>query len=254
VIPSLCAAADLLKCAGSRTATHVVEPLAKSFDKADVIVIGGHTGDGFKRLFADQTDIVMASRRVKEKEKAKARESGIELVENQIGYSPIMIAVSPANSIDSLTLDEVKAVFTGAIRNWKQLGGDEETIEVLALDDPSSGTVAMFREKALGGGEFYDESIRVARLTTALKAVAKRPYSICFCRPGDMKYHKDQGGGGIKILGLRSGPEADVHTPDEKYRVTEDYPLNRPLFLYYDKKADNPLIKEFCDYCVSETN
>jgi phosphate transport system substrate-binding protein len=157
-----------------------------------------------------------------------------------------MIAVNPANSVDSLTLDEVKAIFNGAIRNWKQLGGDEETIEVLALDDPSSGIVALFREKALGGGDFYDKSM--------LKAVAKRPYAICFCRPGDMKYHKDQGGGGIKILGLRSGPEADVHTPDEKYRVTENYPLNRPLFLYYDKKTDNPLIKEFCDYCVSETN
>ncbi len=246
--------AELLKCAGSRTATYIVSPLAKEFKKADVIVIGGHTGDGFRRLFENQTDIVMASRKAKDKEKEKAKTLGIELVENKIGYSPIMIAINPENQVDSLTIDQIKGIFTGKIKNWDAVGGKAAAIEVFALDDPSSGTVAIFKNKALGGGDFTDQSIRVSRLTTALKALAKRPNAIAFCRPGDMNYHNEQNYGDVKIIGLSLSQDGAVYTPDENYGVTGDYPLNRAIYLYYDKKDDNPLVKEFCQFCVSNAN
>lgn len=245
---------QLLKCAGSRTATYIVSPLAKDFKKADVIVIGGHSGDGFRRLFENQTDIVMASRKVKDKEKEKAKTLGIELVENKIGYSPIMIAINPENQVDSLTIDQIKGIFTGKIKNWDAAGGKAATIEVFALDDPSSGTVANFKQKALGGEDFAAKSIRVSRLTTALKAVAKRADAITFCRPGDMNYHNKQNYGDVKIIGLRLSEDGEVYAPDENYGVTGDYPLNRAIYLYYDKKDDNPLVKEFCQFCVSKTN
>jgi ABC-type phosphate transport system substrate-binding protein len=68
-----------------------------------------------------------------------------------------------------------------------------------------------------------------------------------------MQYHQTHSQGAIKILGLKAGRDGQVYTPDKKYGVTGDYPLNRGLFLYYDKNAKDPLIKDFVEYCVAAT-
>lgn len=55
--------------------------------------------------------------------------------------------------IDSLTKDEIRDIFTGKIKNWSELGGDDQPIIVINREK-TSGTRAAFGELALGGDLF----------------------------------------------------------------------------------------------------
>lgn len=47
---------------------------------------------------------------------------------------PLAVIVHPTNPVDSLTLDQLKALFTGIIKNWSELGGRNRIPVILSID------------------------------------------------------------------------------------------------------------------------
>ena len=54
----------------------------------------------------------------------------------------------PSNPVKNLTLDQLKAIYDGSIKNWKEVGGKDENIVVISRDT-SSGTYEMWHEKVM---------------------------------------------------------------------------------------------------------
>lgn len=90
------------------------------------------SGSGIKAVEEDRCDIGLASRDLKDEEKAN-------LEQTVVAIDGIAVIVNPENKIDDLTIDEIASLYTGEITNWSEVGGDDLPV-VLIGREAASGT------------------------------------------------------------------------------------------------------------------
>ncbi len=99
------------------------------------------------------------------------------------------ISIRPRFFIDitnqSLTKDQLKAIFAGSIDNWKALGGADHTITIYTRDE-ASGARAVFWKKALDKGAISTMALFVPSNGAMKIAVANDPYGIGYVSVGHM--------------------------------------------------------------------
>lgn len=132
-----------ISLAGSTSMEKVCEALMEGFMEAypDVTVTTEYTGSGagLESLAAGSVDIGNASRHVKDGEKDKGA------VENVIALDGIAVITDKDNSVTDLTKEQLTMVYTGEIKNWSELGGDDQAIVVIGREN-GSGTRDAFEE------------------------------------------------------------------------------------------------------------
>src|SRR4030042_3788457 len=127
---------------GSTTVLPITQKAAEAFHKSNgisVFVEGSGSGNGIKALIEDGCDIANSSREMRPEEKDAAAKKGIQVKEILIAYDMIVPIVHPSNPIKNLTMDQTKAIYDGSIKNWKELGGNDDKIVVISRDT-SRGT------------------------------------------------------------------------------------------------------------------
>jgi phosphate transport system substrate-binding protein len=97
------------------------------------------SGAGLEALIAGTIDIGNSSRNLTDDEKASGA------VENIICLDGIAVVVDTANTVTNLTKDQLTQIFTGAVTNWKDLGGADQPIVVVGRES-GSGTRGAFEE------------------------------------------------------------------------------------------------------------
>lgn len=91
------------------------------------------SGSGIKAVLEGRCDIGLSSRALKDEEKAEG------LVETVLAYDGIAMVVNPENPVSDLSLEQIAAIYTGEITNWKEVGGNDAEI-VLIGREAGSGT------------------------------------------------------------------------------------------------------------------
>jgi phosphate transport system substrate-binding protein len=214
-------------------------------DSRDVITVAAHgSATAFTDLAAGAADVGMASRRIKSAEKeslAKLGDMTAGSNEHVLALDGIAVVVHPANAIQALNKEQLRDIFSGATKNWVQLGGAAGDIHVLARDD-KSGTFDTFKALVLGAAKISPEAKRIEDSRELSARVAADPNAIGFI---GLPY----------ILDARAVPVADTGaTPLLANRLTvgtEDYPLARRLYLYTAAQSDNPMVRRFTDFALS---
>ena len=106
---------------GSDTLLPLTQELAEQYlekhPESEIIVTGGGSGVGIAALPENTTDIAMASRRIKFGEKMKFAEIGLDAREVIVAYDALAVVVNPSNPVDSLTREQLEAIFRGKITN-----------------------------------------------------------------------------------------------------------------------------------------
>lgn len=97
------------------------------------------SGAGIEALIAGTIEIGNSSRSLTDDEKSKGA------VENVICLDGIAVITDSASTVTNLTKDQLSQVFTGAIKNWKDLGGADQPIVVVGRE-AGSGTRDAFEE------------------------------------------------------------------------------------------------------------
>ena len=90
------------------------------------------SGTAFVGLLDGSAQLGAASRGVKENEVAEARQRGIELREFVIGYDGIAVVVHPGNPVSELTVAQLSDLFTGKLRNWREVGGPDLPVHLIS--------------------------------------------------------------------------------------------------------------------------
>ncbi len=96
------------------------------------------SGSGIEAASTGSADIGLASRGLKDEEKAN-------LTETVVARDGIAVVVNTANPVDDLTVEQVAAIARGEITNWKDLGGGDEAIAFIGRE-AGSGTRSAFEE------------------------------------------------------------------------------------------------------------
>lgn len=150
------AAAEKVTVSGSSTVLPLAESAAEVFNiqqKAyTVTVTGGGTGAGITAIAEKRSDIAMASREVTADEMNRY---GNNFEQFEIGLDGICIAVSKQifdSGIRNLSKDQVRGIYAGQIKNWKELGGADEEIYAIAREQ-GSGTRDTFNEVIMGSSK-----------------------------------------------------------------------------------------------------
>ncbi len=212
------------------------------FPETEIIVIGGGSSLGIASFIESEVEIAMASRKMRESEFANAISNGIEPVETVIGWDGISVIVNKNNPVESLSIEQLKNIYTGEVTNWKELGGNNEEIEVLVRDS-SSGTYGFFKEHVLQDNEYSESAITEPNTEAIVQKVALDTAAIGYI---GLAYVDDS----VKTIGL--GTYDGIFYPEAESITNGNYPLSRPL-QYYTNGQPKGTIKEYIEFVLSNS-
>ena len=193
-------------------------------------VTGGGTGTGFAALQNQTTDLCNASRKIKATEQLNCVKAfGKRPTEYKVCVDGLSVYVSAENKVKELTVAQVSDIFTGKIKNWKDVGGDDAPITIYSREN-NSGTYEFFKENILKGKDFASSAQTMPGTASVLQAVAKDKQGIGY---GGAAY-----GAGAKHVAIKKDDASPAIEPTEENVVGQKYPIWRYLFIYVNPALD----------------
>jgi phosphate transport system substrate-binding protein len=235
-----------IKISGSTTVLPIVQKAADQYmaahPDADIQVSGGGSGVGIQAIGAKTVDIGMSSREVTAAEKAKYP----SFVVTSVAQDGIAVIVNPVNTIQYITLDQVKNIYLGKITKWSEITGAD-------VPGTNNQIVIIGRDSASGTRTYFDETVLLKATPTknmleknsngaVLQTVAQTPGSIGYVSIGFVS--KD-----VKALPIWYNANKIVPASIDNVK-TKTYPVSRDLYVITNGQPSG-LTGDFIKYILS---
>ena len=162
---------------GSETLRPLLTMCAEDFmsrrSHIDVIVQGGGSGVGIAALLHGMVDVAMASRELSAKEQQYANRQGLQIRTFDLALDGIAVVVHPNNPVETLPMEDLRDIFTGAQQSWQHAGETLYPITVLSRMD-GSGTALLFRQRVLSD---KDDGVIAQQMPTNEAVIAEVAYT-----------------------------------------------------------------------------
>jgi phosphate transport system substrate-binding protein len=171
-----------------------IQPLAAAIKEStgvEIKVNSMGSGRGMVALFEGKAAMAAVSESLEEAT-ASARKTAVEigskaavpanLAYHEIGRDRVVVFVHKDNPLAALTRAQLKDLFSGKVRNWKDLGGSDVPVKVY-LSSPGSGTRAIFQKIALDGADFTADATDFRTSLAAIVEVTKDKGGIAVAGP-----------------------------------------------------------------------
>ncbi len=109
-----------------------------------------------------------------------------ELVDHRIAVVAFAVVVNPRVNVKRLTSAQIRAIFTGKIANWNQVGGANQPITTINRPR-SSGTRAVFVQKIMGGAQPSENGLTQDSSGTVAAMIAQTPGAVSYLARGYVK-------------------------------------------------------------------
>ncbi len=232
---------------GSDTLLPLTQELAEQYlekhPESEIIVTGGGSGVGIAALPENTTDIAMASRRIKFGEKMKFAEIGLDAREVIVAYDALAVVVNPSNPVDSLTREQLEAIFRGKITNWKEVGGEDWKIVVYSRET-SSGTYEFFKESVLDNKNYMSSILSMPATGAIIQSVKQTKGAIGYIGLAYLNRF-------VKPLSVSYDGGRHYAEPSVRTAADGSYPIVRPLYYYYDAEKES-IVSPFVSYVLSD--
>lgn len=220
---------------GSTSMEQVIMSLSESFqnENGDITVTYNPTGSGsgIAAVSEGRCDIGLASRSLKDEEKAAG------LKETVLALDGIAIVVNPENKVSDLSLEQLAKIYTGEITNWKELGGDDAEI-VLIGREAGSGTRDGF-ESITGTESKCKYRQELTSTGDVITTVAGNPNAIGYASLASVK-------DSVKALSIGGVAPTEETISDGSYAV------QRPFILVTKEGVElSAAAQRFFDYATS---
>ncbi|HSO67138.1 MAG TPA: phosphate ABC transporter substrate-binding protein, partial [Desulfatirhabdiaceae bacterium] len=195
------------------------------------------SGNGIKALIDKTTDIANSSRAIQPKEIDQAKEKGVAPVEFIVAFDCIVPIVHSTNPLKGITMDQLKGIYKGEIKNWKEIGGANKPIVVISRDT-SSGTYEVWEEKVMKKERVFPGALLLASNGAIVQAVSKNPNAIGYIGVGYAEKTVKM----LPVEGIVGNKETTLN---------KTFPISRPLYMYTPVQPAGD-VKKFLDYVVSD--
>jgi len=203
-----------IETGGSTSVTPLMELLAAEYQKSKthikININGTGSGDGIQNAGV-LYQIGMSSRELTPAEQGKG------LTEEIIAIDGIAVIVHNSNPVTSLTVDQIRDIFTGAVTNWSQVtGGAKQGAIAVVSREEGSGTRGAFEE--LVG--FQGKLVRGANESTstgAIKAgISGNPDAIGYISLGSVD-------NAIKAVSVGGVPATNANVVNGLYKIARPF-------------------------------
>jgi phosphate transport system substrate-binding protein len=218
--------------AGSTSVMPFIEKLSDHFmvDRPmfRINVQGGGSTAGIQACLNKTIEIGMSSRQLKQKEKV--------LRDIVICYDGISVVVHPENPIREMTLKQIRGIFNGQIKNWKELGWIDRKIDAITREE-GSGTRGSFEDLIMENEEIYDGIMVQDSNGSVREIVATDPYAIAYISLGLVDNR-------VRALSIDGVSASIKNIRSKKYKFV------RP-FLFVTNGPPNEIVQTYIDFILS---
>jgi len=231
--------AQQITLSGSSTVAPLAAEIAKRFEQrhpgARVDVQSGGSSRGINEARQGLVQIGMVSRALKTDE--------VDLTATAIAMDGISVILHSSNKVPALSDVQIKAIYTGEVRNWKQLGGADRPITVVNKAEGRS-TLELFLHHFQLKNKDIRAQVVIGENQQGIKTVAGNPGAIGYVSIGTAEYEAEQGTP-IRLLPMAGMPATVAQVQAGKF------PLSRPLNLVV-KGQPSALTRQFLDFAQSK--
>ena len=199
----------------------------------------------------------------------KMNDNEIDGFESKYGYKPtaipvaidaLAVFVNKDNPVNALSLPQVDAIMSSTrkcghpndISTWGQVGltgaWASKTIQLYGRNSVS-GTYGFFKDEALCKGDFKSNVNEQPGSASVVQGITTSTNGIGYSGIGYLT-------SGVKALALAHKEGGDFIEPTPENAISGAYPLSRFLYIYVNKKPNEPLApleKEFIKMVLSKT-
>jgi phosphate transport system substrate-binding protein len=197
------------------------------------------TGKGLKSLAEGKLNVVGAGRTLNTDEKKGG------LLGTIIGYDGLAVFVNRANPVKDLSKEQLKDLFTGKVKSWKELGGKD--VKIVPMIEPVASkraTVQLLQELVLDGAPYAQGIRELDSLKDQVAEVARSEGAVCVASVGFLTSADQHIRDAVRSISLDATPPTDANIRSGAYL------LSRPMLLV-TKGLPSGDVKAFLDYVLS---
>ena len=237
---------ETLTLTGSTTVLPIAQAVADAYmqahPEANIQVSGGGSGVGIQAIINQKVDIGMSSAVVSAAQ--QAQDPNMNII--TIAHDGIAIIVNPANSVQSISLDQVKAIYNGSITSWSSIPGagvsNSNNQIVLVGRDSSSGTRTYFDQSVM---QSTNDSLTMHEDNSngaVLQEVAQTPGAIGYISIGYLDNT-------VKALPIQLANGTTI-APTVATVKDKTYPIHRDLYMITNGQPTG-LTQDYINYLLS---
>lgn len=225
---------------GSTTEYPILDMVSVAYMKkmnVNIVLQPEGSRNGIRTLIDGQCDIAMSSTKIAQLLMEEAESKRINLKEFIFAYDIIVPIIHPSNPVQDLSLDQLRAIFTGSIETWSEFSGKSDKILVVHRNT-SSGTRAVWDGTVIKSENAPEDHVYLQSNSEVLAYVAANHSAIGYISFGYVNNDIQT----ISVNGIQ---------PTLQNAVNKKYPIQRSLYLYIAEENFSYEMKSFVIYLLS---
>ncbi len=233
---------------GSTTLFDLSQEWAKVYmeKKGGITIEVSHTGttEGIRAFIDGKVDIAETSRKFTTEEIMSAKKQGLTVEGFLVGFAVYSVAVNPENSVEKLNEEEIRKIFLGEIKNWKEVGGEDREIDVI-YREIGTDEYDYFLDKFLGLEGNIPDNVKIIKTPEEIvEEIGNNRGAIGYFL---IHYESEK----TKSLAIAKKDTDNYLKPTLDEVTVEDYPVLRPYYMYINVLSPKPL-REYINFIYSD--
>lgn len=220
--------------------------LGESEDEVSDLINFSRTTESYRELMRGNRDLVIAAE-PNEAVFDEMKEAGFEIEMEPFAMDALVFMVNAGNPVESLTLEQLRGIYTGEITNWSEVGGEDA--EIVAFQrNAESGSQVLMEKLVMDGTEMIDppEGYMLSSMGGLMDAV--KSYDNSSNAIGYSVYyyaHDMQMADGLKLIAV------DGVEPNQDTIRSGDYPFLNPYYVAIDAaEPENSMTRVLFDWIL----